>query len=174
MRRALAIDEKSYGADHPAVARDLNNLAQLLQATNRLGEAEPLMRRALAIDVTKEFDVFAKPERLATFLALLVLRDPSAPTLIEMLDAGILRRVLQARSVNGPADVLAVEAELKHQFSTFVPNVLWLAWVKQVHAAKLAQIAENLRNIEPPPTRPSDASLNQMARSEKPQRRRSK
>ena len=27
----------------------LNNLAQLLQATNRLAEAEPLMRRALAI-----------------------------------------------------------------------------------------------------------------------------
>ena len=50
MRRALAIDEKSYGPDHPDVARDLNNLATLLQATNRLGEAEPLMRRALAID----------------------------------------------------------------------------------------------------------------------------
>ena len=27
----------------------LNNLAQLLQATNRLAEAEPMMRRALAI-----------------------------------------------------------------------------------------------------------------------------
>ena len=50
MRRALAIDEASYGKDHPNVAIDLNNLAQLLQATNRLGEAEPLMRRALAID----------------------------------------------------------------------------------------------------------------------------
>ena len=50
MRRALAIDEASYGKDHPNVATDLNNLAQLLQATNRLGEAEPLMRRALAID----------------------------------------------------------------------------------------------------------------------------
>jgi tetratricopeptide (TPR) repeat protein len=50
MRRALAIDENSYGPDHPDVARDLNNLAQLLQATNRLGDAEPLMRRALAID----------------------------------------------------------------------------------------------------------------------------
>ncbi|HEY1932577.1 MAG TPA: tetratricopeptide repeat protein, partial [Acetobacteraceae bacterium] len=36
--------------DHPDVARDLSNLAQLLQATNRLGEAEPLMCRALAID----------------------------------------------------------------------------------------------------------------------------
>jgi tetratricopeptide (TPR) repeat protein len=49
-RRALAIDERSYGPDHPEVARDLNNLAGLLQATNRLGEAEPLYRRALAID----------------------------------------------------------------------------------------------------------------------------
>ena len=50
MRRALAIDEASYGPDHPDVAIDLNNLAPLLQATNRLGEAEPLIRRALAID----------------------------------------------------------------------------------------------------------------------------
>jgi len=50
MRRALAIDEQSYGQDHPSVAIRLNNLAQLLQATNRLAEAEPLMRRALAID----------------------------------------------------------------------------------------------------------------------------
>ncbi len=92
MRRALAIDEKSFGPEHPNVARGLNNLAAaaaghqpagrgraalspraghrreeprarasqrrhrpqqpglLLQATNRLAEAEPLMRRALAID----------------------------------------------------------------------------------------------------------------------------
>ena len=49
MRRALAIDEASFGAEHPDVAIDLNNLAQLLQATNRLGEAEPLMRRHLEI-----------------------------------------------------------------------------------------------------------------------------
>ncbi len=50
MRRALQIDEASYGSDHPKVATDLNNLAHLLQATNRLTEAEPLMRRALQID----------------------------------------------------------------------------------------------------------------------------
>jgi len=48
--RALAIDEKAYGPEHPDVAIGLNNLAQLLQATSRLGEAEPLMRRALAIN----------------------------------------------------------------------------------------------------------------------------
>jgi hypothetical protein len=47
MQRGLEIDERSYGPDHPAVATDLNNLAQLLQAMNRLNEAEPFMRRAL-------------------------------------------------------------------------------------------------------------------------------
>ena len=50
MRRVLAIDEASYGPVHPEVATDLNNLASLLQATNRLSEAEPLIRRALSID----------------------------------------------------------------------------------------------------------------------------
>src|SRR6516162_8512853 len=42
-RRALAIDEKSYGPEHPNIARNLNNLALLLKDTNRLSEAEPLM-----------------------------------------------------------------------------------------------------------------------------------
>ena len=32
------------------MAIGLNNLAMLLRATNRIEEAEPLMRRALAID----------------------------------------------------------------------------------------------------------------------------
>ena len=32
----LIIDESSYGAGHPEVAIDLNNLAALLHATNRL------------------------------------------------------------------------------------------------------------------------------------------
>ena len=43
MRRALAIDEKSFGHDHPNVAIRLNNLAMLLRETNQLREAEPLM-----------------------------------------------------------------------------------------------------------------------------------
>ena len=42
-RRTLAIHEASLGQDHPYVAISLNNLAQLLQTTNRLDEAEPLM-----------------------------------------------------------------------------------------------------------------------------------
>ena len=50
IRRALAIDEKGSGPEHPDVATDLNNLALPLQTMNRLSEAEPLYRRALAID----------------------------------------------------------------------------------------------------------------------------
>jgi tetratricopeptide (TPR) repeat protein len=50
MRRALSIGENSLGPDHPAVAIRLNNLATLLQDTNRHTEAEPLMRRALSVD----------------------------------------------------------------------------------------------------------------------------
>ena len=40
----------SLGPEHPNFATALNNLAALLQTTNRLSEAEPLMRRALVID----------------------------------------------------------------------------------------------------------------------------
>ena len=53
-RRALAIDETSFGSDHPTVAIRLNNLAQLLRFTNRLAKAEPLMRRHLAVFIDFE------------------------------------------------------------------------------------------------------------------------
>ena len=49
-RRALAIDEKALGSDHPGLAIDLNNLALLLQAKGDDAGAEPLYQRALAID----------------------------------------------------------------------------------------------------------------------------
>ena len=51
MRRALSINEVSYGKGHPRTAIGLSHLAHLLQATNRLAEAEPLMRRHLEIFV---------------------------------------------------------------------------------------------------------------------------
>ena len=38
------------GPEHPDVARSLNNLAGLYRAQGKYAEAEPLYRRALAID----------------------------------------------------------------------------------------------------------------------------
>ena len=49
MRRAIEIDEKALGKDHPDVATDYSNLASLLQAQGKYAEAEPLYRRAFDI-----------------------------------------------------------------------------------------------------------------------------
>ncbi len=46
LRRALDIDERNLGPDHPAGARDLVNLASVLRDAGRPAEAEPLARRA--------------------------------------------------------------------------------------------------------------------------------
>ena len=37
LREALEISEASFSEHHPTVATGMNNLAQLLQATNRMG-----------------------------------------------------------------------------------------------------------------------------------------
>jgi tetratricopeptide (TPR) repeat protein len=49
-QRALAINERALGREHPDVARDLNNLATLYSQQGKYAEAEPLYARALAID----------------------------------------------------------------------------------------------------------------------------
>jgi hypothetical protein len=46
MRRALAIDQASYGSVHLNVAIRLNILAMLLKYTSRAAEAEPLSGQA--------------------------------------------------------------------------------------------------------------------------------
>ncbi|CAM9138218.1 unnamed protein product, partial [Ectocarpus sp. 13 AM-2016] len=48
-RRSLAIDEKAYGPDHPAVATDLNNRAVLMYAQGKFTEAVSLLERAVSI-----------------------------------------------------------------------------------------------------------------------------
>jgi tetratricopeptide (TPR) repeat protein len=48
--RALAIDKKSLGADHPDTAQSLNNLAALYHRQGHYDQAEPLYQRALEID----------------------------------------------------------------------------------------------------------------------------
>ncbi|MCP4050602.1 MAG: tetratricopeptide repeat protein, partial [bacterium] len=46
-KRALKINEKALGVDHPDVAISLNNLAELYYNQGRYKEAEPLYRHAL-------------------------------------------------------------------------------------------------------------------------------
>ncbi|CAM9940130.1 unnamed protein product [Ectocarpus fasciculatus] len=48
-RRAITIDEKLYGSNHPEIATDLNNLACFLKSQGKHDEAEPLFERSQAI-----------------------------------------------------------------------------------------------------------------------------
>jgi tetratricopeptide (TPR) repeat protein len=50
LRRALAINEKALGPDHPDTVGSLNSLAVVLELKGDYAGAEPLYRRALAID----------------------------------------------------------------------------------------------------------------------------
>jgi tetratricopeptide (TPR) repeat protein len=49
LTRALAINEKALGADHPDTVRCLNNLVSLHYSQGKFAEAEPLIKRVLAI-----------------------------------------------------------------------------------------------------------------------------
>jgi tetratricopeptide (TPR) repeat protein len=102
-RRALAIDERSLGPDHPKVATDLNNLAKLLRDTNRLDQAEPLYRRALAIG-----------ERSL---------GPDHPSVA--IDLNNLARLLQATNRLGEAEPLyrRALAIVKRSYGPAHPNV---------------------------------------------------
>jgi tetratricopeptide (TPR) repeat protein len=48
--QAIAIYERAYGPDHPALSASLNNLAAIESARGRTRRAEALYRRALSID----------------------------------------------------------------------------------------------------------------------------
>jgi tetratricopeptide (TPR) repeat protein len=50
LKRALQINEKRLGPEHPNTATSLNNLALLYQAQGKYEEAEPLLKRALQIN----------------------------------------------------------------------------------------------------------------------------
>ena len=49
-KEALNLAEQTFGPDHPATARSLNNLAVVYQAQGKYAEAEPLYRQSLAMD----------------------------------------------------------------------------------------------------------------------------
>ncbi len=93
MRRALQIDEQSFGVNHPDVAIDLNNLAQLLQATNRMGEAEPLMRRAFAIYLSSfDFD-HPNTQKVGINYVLLLQAIGRNEEEIEMMLSGLIKEI---------------------------------------------------------------------------------
>ncbi len=68
LRRALAINEQVYGAEHPEVGLTLNNLAMCLRGTDQLTEAARLMKRSATIYDTSARETGYKPRRASGVL----------------------------------------------------------------------------------------------------------
>ncbi len=74
-RKALAIQERTLGPDHPATANTLNNLSTYLDRRGRPQEAEPLQRRALAILEKRLGPLHPDTAAMLTTLAVLLDRE---------------------------------------------------------------------------------------------------
>jgi tetratricopeptide (TPR) repeat protein len=151
-RRALAIDEQSYEAEHPKVAIRLNNLAELLRTTNRLAEAEPLYRRALAID---EHSFGAEHPNVATGLLNLagLLQDTSRLAEAETLSRralAIFERSYGAEHPNVATNLnnLASLLETTNRLAEAEPLFRRaLAIFERSYGAEHPNVATNLNNL---------------------------
>ena len=72
-RKALAIQERTLGPEHPATANTLNNLSTYLDRRGRAEEAEPLQRRAL--DILEKSLGPLHPDTAAMLTTLAVMLD---------------------------------------------------------------------------------------------------
>ena len=72
-RKALAIQERTLGPNHPATANTLNNLSTYLDRRGRPQEAEPLQRRAL--DILEKRLGSLHPDTAAMLTTLAVMLD---------------------------------------------------------------------------------------------------
>lgn len=72
-RKALAIQERTLGPNHPATANTLNNLSTYLDRRGRAEEAEPLQRRAL--DILEKSLGPLHPDTAAMLTTLAVMLD---------------------------------------------------------------------------------------------------
>ncbi len=101
-RRALAIQEKALGPDHPSVATTLNNLAALLDQQGKYGDSEPLQRRSLEI-LEKALGPL-HPDTAATLTTLAVSLDRQGK-LVEA-EKTYMRAVETSRKASNPRTLL--------------------------------------------------------------------
>jgi tetratricopeptide (TPR) repeat protein len=150
-RRSLAIAEQAYGPEHPTVAAGLNNLAQLLQATNRLAAAEPLFHRMAAI--FHRFDQHTGHEHPSMQAGLENYRR--LLNALEVPPKEIERRVQAAMQTSGPLEPLTPEVER------------WLGPVQPVQAVLAALDAQYQQDNKPavwflPPDQPIAPHLDEL------------
>ncbi len=98
MRRSLKIRKATFGEDSPEVAVSLDNLGTLFTRTNRRAEAEPLLRKSLAI--RKKAGGPEAASAMATLANLL--RDTGRRKEAEVLFRRALEALEKAHGPNSP------------------------------------------------------------------------
>ena len=107
-RRALSIQERALGPDHPAVANTLNNLSAFLDQQGRSPEAEALQRRALAILEKRVGPLH--PDTAATLTTLALSLDRQGKVLES--EQVYLRAVDTSRKAGNPRTLLLNDSRL--------------------------------------------------------------
>jgi CHAT domain-containing protein/tetratricopeptide (TPR) repeat protein len=107
-RRAMAIQERSLGPEHPALANTLNNFAAMLDQQGKFTESEPLQRRALAI-FEKSLGPL-HPDTAATLTTLAVSLDRQGK--IVESEQVYLRAVETSRNAGNPRTLLLNSSRL--------------------------------------------------------------
>jgi tetratricopeptide (TPR) repeat protein len=151
-RRALEIDEATFGPDHPNVASALNNLAVLLDERHGVHESEPLRRRALAI---AEKAHGPKHPQVATLLGNLA-RNLTATGRYEEAEP-LIRRALEIDEerlgANDPIVGIRLSslAELQHHTGKFDEAGRLLRRVLKIDEEKYGpdhpEVASDLQNL---------------------------
>lgn len=121
--RALAGYEAVLGPDHPQVAGALNNLARVMLEQRHFAKAEPLLRRAVGIDVRKRADT----DDLAFEYANLAIAERGLGRLQEADDlfakAEQMARIHRHRNL---APILAERAEIACERGAMVQGLKFL------------------------------------------------
>ncbi len=107
-RRAMSIQEKTLGTEHPALANTMNNLGALLDQQGKFGASEPLQRRALEI-LQKNLGPL-HPDTAATLTTLAVSLDRQGK-LVEA-EQTYLRAVETSRNAGNPRTLLLNSSRL--------------------------------------------------------------
>ena len=105
--RALDLQERVLGPEHPELGRTLATLAEVLRLGGRLREADPLLRRALAL---QEAALGPDHPLVGKTLALLALLEKEHGRPERAL--GLLERAIEIEDTAGSPDLLATLATL--------------------------------------------------------------
>jgi hypothetical protein len=86
-------------------------------------------------------------DRIPGLIARFALSDPRALSCISPPDSPMLAVLLRERGVETRNAFFALAGNLERDYSTFVPDAFWVAWLQTVHRDRLERVATDLMRL---------------------------